>query len=189
MVERSARRVGEKMKSITSRRSLKVALLAAALLSITVSAWSADQSPKSASREELMQRVQAWYAALASGKFDDAWSFFGTAMKRDSPQDRYVANATALITRVSVASRPDISVATTPNGQPVGTAASRILITAKSQKEISVWHQTIWIQEPTGRGAMTWVLAGDEMQDGRLGSEPGVSPFATLVVPARVVPR
>lgn len=148
----------------------KLVALAAILGIVTVTASTprfAEQSE--AMRSRLQARAVAFYETLKGQHFDEAWSFFDAALRRDNPQAEYAKHLRNSQRGVEIVTPPKSTLAPDPRNAdkpPVGRVVATLRIKGVDGKPVSVQHSTIWYW---GALAVTngpdWYIAREETRD------------------------
>lgn len=131
------------------------------------------QSQPSPTRELLLKRAEAYYAAFQSGDFERAWGFFDATMKRDNPKDAYVKGLQQAIKKVQLVDGPKVvwveNFLTGEKSQPVGQVEAVLSIWDADGKPSPVAvDSTKWIWEsPSQTEVPTWFLIGGPIVERR----------------------
>ncbi len=174
------------MKSILMKSIIVVPL---ALTLLSGRACFAQTASRGELEGRLQNRVIEFYVALSEKKFEQAWNFFGLAMKQDNPTpEAYAEQLRRTIKKFVVRSgTPKIWLSETgKKHRLLGKAITPIEVTTTDGRRTSGEHTTYWVWEQTSQSEpVDWFLALDSMDEKRLGGgRPAPSAtFADFVVP------
>ncbi len=133
---------------------------------------TAQQSP-GLTKDDLRNRVQAFYQVLQNRQFGRAWDLFlAPGLKRDTPREEYIVIMDSSFggegVVVSVSERAEVWITKTGTGdrqRPLGMAITPIVVKFKEGTTVTAEHTTKWIEQETEPKQSTWVLVGDEMKE------------------------